>query len=86
MMLITKQAIITSIKMNIETLGYIATALVLIGYALNSQQRYLLACTAWILGDVAWVWYDIMIANIPHTILSALIIALNTRAIYRLTR
>lgn len=70
----------------IETIGYIATALILIGYALNSQQRYLLACITWIIGDVAWIWYDVMIANIPHTILSALIIALNARAIYRLTR
>lgn len=70
----------------IETLGYIATALILIGYALNSQQRYLLACVTWIIGDILWVWYDIAIVNIPHTILSALIIALNIRAIYRLTR
>jgi hypothetical protein len=68
----------------IETIGYIATMLVLIGYALNSQQRLLGACITWILGDVLWIVYDIMIANVPHTILSALIIALNIRAIYRL--
>jgi hypothetical protein len=70
----------------IETIGYIATALVLIGYALNSQQRLLGACITWIIGDVLWVTYDIMIQNMPHTILSALIIALNIRAITRLTR
>jgi hypothetical protein len=70
----------------IETIGYIATMLVLIGYALNSQQRYLAACVTWIIGDVLWVTYDIMIQNVPHTILSALIIALNIRAIYRLMR
>ena len=70
----------------IETIGYIATMLVLIGYALNSQQRYLAACVTWIIGDVLWVTYDIMIQNLPHTILSALIIALNIRAIYRLMR
>ena len=70
----------------IETIGYIATALVLIGYALNSQQRLLGACVTWILGDVLWIVYDIMIQNMPHTILSALIIALNIRAITRLTR
>jgi hypothetical protein len=70
----------------IETIGYIATALVLIGYALNSQQRLLGACVTWIIGDVLWVTYDIMIQNMPHTILSALIIALNIRAITRLTR
>lgn len=70
----------------IETLGYIATALILIGYALNSQQNLLAACITWIAGDILWIWYDIMIHNIPHTILSALIIALNIRAIYRLTR
>ena len=72
--------------MNIEIVGYIATALVLIGYALNSQQRYLLACITWIIGDVLWIGYDVMIHNVPHTVLSALIIALNIRAIYRLTR
>ena len=70
----------------IETIGYIATALVLIGYALNSQQRYLAACITWILGDVLWITYDIMIQNMPHTILSAMIIVLNARAIYRLMR
>ncbi len=70
----------------IETIGYIATMLVLIGYALNSQQRYLAACVTWIIGDILWVTYDIMIQNVPHTILSALIIALNIRAIYRLMR
>jgi hypothetical protein len=68
----------------IETIGYIATMLVLIGYALNSQQRYLGACITWIIGDILWITYDVMIQNMPHTILSALIIALNTRAIYRL--
>ena len=72
--------------MNIETLGYIATVLVLIGYALNSQQRLIGACITWIIGDVLWIGYDVMIHNVPHTILSALIIALNIRAIYRLTR
>jgi hypothetical protein len=70
----------------IETIGYIATILVLIGYALNSQQRYIAACITWILGDILWITYDVMITNIPHTILSALIIMLNIRAIYRLTR
>jgi hypothetical protein len=70
----------------IETIGYIATMLVLIGYALNSQQRLLAACVTWIIGDVLWVTYDVMIQNTPHTILSALIIALNIRAIYRLMR
>ncbi len=72
--------------MNIEIIGYIATVLVLIGYALNSQQRLIGACITWIIGDVAWIGYDIAISNVPHTILSALIIALNIRAIYRLTR
>lgn len=70
--------------MNIETLGYIATLLILIGYALNSQQRYLGACVTWIIGDILWIVYDVMIHNIPHTVLSALIIVLNIRAIYRL--
>jgi hypothetical protein len=70
----------------IEAIGYIATMLVLIGYALNSQQRYLGACITWIIGDVLWITYDIMIQNMPHTVLSALIIALNIRAITRLTR
>jgi hypothetical protein len=70
----------------IETIGYIATALVLIGYALNSQQRLLGACVTWIAGDVLWIVYDVLIQNMPHTILSALIIALNIRAITRLTR
>jgi len=35
----------------IETLGWIGTAAVLAGYALNSQQKYTYAMLVWIAGD-----------------------------------
>jgi len=72
--------------MIIDLLGFTATALVLTGYALNSQQRYQQVAMVWILGDALWVWYDLLIDNIPHIALSACIIVLNVRAIWRLKR
>ena len=72
--------------MYIDLLGFTATALVLTGYALNSQQRYQQAAMIWILGDALWIWYDMLINNVPHIALSACIIALNLRAIWRLKR
>jgi hypothetical protein len=72
--------------MIIDLLGFAATALVLTGYALNSQQRLQLAAMVWILGDALWVWYDLLIDNIPHIALSACIVVLNVRAIWRLQR
>ena len=68
----------------IDALGWIGTAAVLAGYALNSQQKYLYAMTVWILGDTLWIAYDILIANIPHCILSLCIIALNVRGMMRI--
>jgi|DEB19_MinimDraft_3_1074340.scaffolds.fasta_scaffold30988_2 hypothetical protein len=68
----------------IEAIGYIATVLVLAGYACNSQQRYALAVAIWLLGDSLWIAYDVVIHNVPHTILSACICMLNLRAIWRL--
>ena len=70
----------------IDALGWIGTAAVLAGYALNSQQKYLYAMTVWILGDTIWIAYDILIANMPHCILSLCIIALNVRGMIRIAK
>jgi len=69
-----------------EALGWIGTAAVLAGYALNSQQKYVYAMLVWIAGDALWIAYDIAIANAPHCILSACIIGLNIRGIVRITK
>ena len=70
----------------IETLGWIGTAAVLAGYALNSQQKYVYAMVVWIAGDALWIAYDIAIANAPHCILSVCIIGLNIRGIVRIAK
>ena len=70
----------------IDALGWIGTAAVLAGYALNSQQKYTYAMLVWILGDTIWIAYDILIANIPHCILSLCIIALNVRGMMRIAK
>ena len=70
----------------IDALGWIGTAAVLAGYALNSQQKYTLAMLVWIIGDTIWIAYDICIANIPHCILSLCIIALNVRGMLRIAK
>ena len=70
----------------IDALGWIGTAAVLAGYALNSQQKYTLAMLVWIIGDTIWIAYDTLIANIPHCILSLCIIALNVRGMLRIAK
>ena len=70
----------------IDALGWIGTAAVLAGYALNSQQKYTYAMLVWIIGDALWIAYDIAIANAPHCILSLCIIGLNIRGIVRITK
>jgi hypothetical protein len=70
----------------IDALGWIGTAAVLAGYALNSQQKYTYAMITWIIGDALWIAYDVLIANMPHCILSLCIIGLNIRGIVRITK
>ena len=69
-----------------EALGWIGTAAVLAGYALNSQQKYVYAMVTWIIGDTIWIAYDVAIANMPHCILSLCIIALNVRGMIRIAK
>ena len=61
----------------IELLGWTSTALVLIGYILNAKQKFKLAMTVWIIGDIGWITYDFFIDNISHLVLSVVIISIN---------
>jgi len=66
----------------LEYLGWIATALVLIGYYYNSKNQRHAAFVTWIMGDVGWIVYDFYIANWSHMVLSLVIIGLNLYGIY----
>jgi len=68
----------------IEILGWISTALVLIGYLTNARGLTRTAMISWILGDCGWIVYDIFIHNISHMVLSLVIIFINLYGIYRL--
>jgi uncharacterized membrane protein YozB (DUF420 family) len=68
----------------IESLGWISTALVLLGYVSNAQGRTKLAMVTWILGDIGWITYDFFINNFSHLVLSLVIIIINLYGIYRL--
>ena len=68
----------------IETLGWISTALVLVGYILNARQFSKLAMVAWIVGDIGWITYDFYIDNFSHLVLSSVIIAINLYGIWNL--
>ena len=61
----------------IELLGWISTILVLLGYILNAKQKFKLAMTVWIIGDIGWITYDFFIDNISHLVLSVVIISIN---------
>ena len=67
----------------IEILGWASTALVLMGYILNAKQKFKLAMTVWIIGDIGWITYDFFIDNISHLVLSAVIISINLYGIYQ---
>ena len=70
----------------IEVLGWTSTALVLLGYILNAKQKFKLAMTVWIIGDIGWITYDFYIDNISHLVLSAVIISINLYGIFNIKR
>ena len=70
----------------IELLGWTSTALVLIGYILNAKQKFKLAMTVWIIGDIGWITYDFFIDNISHLVLSVVIISINLYGIFNIKK
>jgi len=66
----------------IELLGWISTALVLVGYVLNAKNIRNGAMVTWIVGDIGWVTYDLFIDNISHMVLSFVIISINLYGIF----
>lgn len=68
----------------ILALGWISTALVLLGYITNARGLAKWAMVTWILGDCGWIIYDIYINNISHMVLSLVIIGINLYGIYRI--
>jgi hypothetical protein len=67
----------------IEALGWVCTALVLIGFIVNARGQFLAALVWWIIGDIGWIVYDIYIHNISHLVLGIIIIAINIYGIRR---
>jgi hypothetical protein len=68
----------------IEILGWLSTALVLLGYITNARGLTKWAMITWILGDCGWIVYDVYIHNISHMVLSLVIIGINLYGIFRL--
>ena len=68
----------------IETLGWISTGLVLLGYIMNARQLTMYAMIAWIIGDTGWIVYDFFIDNLSHLVLSFVIISINVYGIIRI--
>lgn len=66
----------------IEILGWISTALVLIGFMTNATGKPITAMALWIIGDIGWIVYDIYIQNMSHMVLSTVIIIINIYGIY----
>lgn len=65
----------------IDILGWTSTCLVLIGFVLNSRQKYMYAMITWICGDIGWIVYDFFIDNFSHLVLSLVIISINVYGI-----
>ena len=68
----------------IAALGWISTALVLLGYITNARGLAKWAMVTWILGDCGWIVYDVYINNISHMVLSLVIIGINVYGIQRI--
>jgi hypothetical protein len=68
----------------IESIGWISTALVLLGYITNANGLTKTAMISWIIGDIGWVSYDLYINNISHLVLSFVIISINLYGIIRI--
>lgn len=66
----------------IDILGWFATVIVLIAYFANSSKFAKTAMILWIVGDSAWIVYDIIIGNYPHLGMSGVIIAINLYGIF----
>ena len=70
----------------VDFLGWVSTALVLLGYIYNARQLSTYAMIAWIIGDIGWVIYDFFISNVSHLILSFIIISINVYGMYNLRK
>ncbi len=66
----------------IEILGWFSTLLVLIGFVFNAKKQLYWALIIWIIGDIGWIVYDIMINNYSHCALSTIIIIINTYGLF----
>jgi len=69
-----------------EWLGWICTALVLVGFLLNSNEKLKYAMIVWCVGDLGWIVYDLYINNLSHATLSGIIILLNVYGLYKVTK
>ena len=65
----------------IEILGWLSTAIVLIGFIFNAKGKYNWAMITWIVGDIGWISYDLFIDNFSHLVLSLVIISINVYGI-----
>ena len=70
----------------IEVLGWISTALVLVGFILNAKGIINWAMVTWIVGDIGWITYDFFIDNFSHLVLSLVIISINIYGIINLKK
>ena len=70
----------------IEVLGWVSTALVLVGFILNAKGVINWAMVTWIIGDIGWITYDFFIDNFSHLVLSLVIISINVYGIINLKK
>ena len=68
----------------INILGWIGTAMILLGAYLNAKGRSALALAVWVIGDLIWIVYDLSINNFSHMTLSLIIIIINIYGIHRI--
>ena len=70
----------------VDFLGWVSTALVLLGYIYNALQLSKYEIIAWIIGDIGWVIYHLCIDNFSHLVLSIIIISINVYGMYNIKK
>jgi hypothetical protein len=73
-------------SMFFETLGWICSILVLIGFVINSRGYLKTALWIWIVSDALWIVYDIYIDNPQHILMAVGILIINITGLIRIRK
>jgi putative Mn2+ efflux pump MntP len=67
-----------------QTLGYIAFIFIALGFSFNSSEtKKHWAFIFWVIGDLLFIVFNLIIGNYPHILTNLLIIGINIKPLYQ---